>query len=68
MSQEQVLFEIDQEGNLRFEYKGKTGPGCVDEIRKITMHLGAHSVTDEGHTGDYYKPSIETEVGRWINQ
>lgn len=68
MSQEKVLFEIDKEGNLRFEYQGKTGPACVDEIRKITMHLGAHSVIDEGHTDDYYRPSVATEVSRWINQ
>lgn len=66
MATEQVIFTIDKEGNLRFEYKGKAGPGCVEEIQKILRYVGPHSIIDEGHTGDYYKSSLEQQIRRGL--
>ncbi len=68
MAQERVVFTISKEGNVRFEYKGLAGSGCVEELNKVLQYVGSHSVIDEGHTSDYYKPSVEKKVSRWLNQ
>lgn len=67
MKTERVVFEIDQEGHLKFEYQGKAGAGCVDEIKKILRYVGPHNVIDEGHTDDFYKPSLERQIRRMMS-
>lgn len=68
MTQERVVFRIDKKGHVTFEYQGLAGSGCVEELNKVIKLVGDHTVVDEGHTADYYKPNVEQRVSRWLTQ
>ncbi len=57
---ETLVVTIAPDGQIKMEYKGKTGSECVQTTQEIEAAIG--KVENREKTADYYKPDPDRPV------
>ena len=56
MDKKEIIFEVDDRGNVRSEIKGTKGKTCADLAAELRKGIGTH--LSEFKTREYYEKSV----------
>ncbi len=62
----ELVFKIDNKGNIETSINGMKGEGCLELLKKLTENLG--EVVKEERTGEFYESEVSSYISSTTGQ